>query len=138
MLSDELLAEKISSFLPKLDERLGRLYLASEAKILGRGGKQKIAKLAKVSRTRIDKGFLELASPDLSIPAFNIRKSGGGRKKKQAENQDLLKELERIVNPYTRGDPMNPLLWTSKSLRLIGKALNAKGFKISYVTVGEL
>ncbi len=52
MLSDDLLAEKISSFLPKLDERLGRLYLASEAKSLGRGGKQKIAKLAKVSRTK--------------------------------------------------------------------------------------
>lgn len=33
---------------------------------------------------------------------------------------------------------MNPLLWTSKSLRLIEKALNNKGFKISYVTVGEL
>ena len=138
MLSDDLLAEKISSFLPKLDERLGRLYLASEAKSLGRGGKQKIAKLAKVSRTRIDKGFLELASSDVAITDFNIRKAGGGRKKKQEENKDLLKEIESIVNPYTRGDPMNPLLWTSKSLRLIEKALNNKGFKISYVTVGEL
>lgn len=138
MLSDDLLAEKISSFLPKLDERLGRLYLASEAKSLGRGGKQKIAKLAKASRTRIDKGFLELASSDVAITDFNIRKAGGGRKKKQEENKDLLKELESIVNPYTRGDPMNPLLWTSKSLRLIEKALNNKGFKISYVTVGEL
>lgn len=138
MLTDDLLAEKISLFLPKLDERLGRLYLASEAKILGRGGKQKIAKLAQVSRTRIDKGLLELASIDLAGTDFNIRKAGGGRKKKQEENKDLLKELESIVNPYTRGDPMNPLLWTSKSLRLIEEALKNKGFKISYVTVGEL
>lgn len=138
MFSDDLLAEKISSFLPHLDERLSRLYLASEAKSLGRGGKQKISKLAKVSRTRIDKGLLELASSELAITDYKIRKTGGGRKKKQEEHPDLLKELEMIVNPYTRGDPMNPLLWTSKSVRLIGKALYNKGFKISCVTVGKL
>ncbi len=48
-------------------------------------------------------------STGLAITGFNIRKAGGGRKKKQEENKDLLTELESIVNPYTRGDPMNPL-----------------------------
>jgi hypothetical protein len=56
MLTNEQLSEKINLLLPKLDERTGRLYLASEAKSLGRGGKQKISKLAKVSRMRIDRG----------------------------------------------------------------------------------
>ena len=46
MTNDMLLKTKIDSFLPNLDEKLSRLYLASEAKMLGRGGKQKIATLA--------------------------------------------------------------------------------------------
>jgi transposase len=136
MTTDMKLSEKINSFLPKLDERLGRMYLASEALSLGRGGKQKIAKLAKVSRTRIDRGIADIAAP-ANIESV-IRRQGGGRKKKAEEVKSLLPSLEAIVNAHTRGDPMNPLLWTSKSLRHIEKALKEKGFKVSYVTVGEL
>jgi len=140
MLADELLSEKIHSLLPQLDERTGRLYLASEAKILGRGGKQKIAKIAGVSRVRIDRGLTELSAAGEAPAAtsIKIRKAGGGRKKKTAEHEDLLPELEAIVNPHIRGDPMTPLLWTSKSLRNIQEALKKKGFDISYVTVAEL
>jgi hypothetical protein len=134
MTTDMKLSEKINSFLPKLDERLGRMYLASEALSLGRGGKQKIAKLAKVSRTRIDRGIADIAAP-ANIESV-IRRQGGGRKKKTEEVKSLLPSLEAIVNAHTRGDPMNPLLWTSKSLRHIEKALKEKGFKVSYVTVG--
>jgi len=136
MITDIKLSEKINSFLPKLDERLGRMYLASEALSLGRGGKQKIARIAKVSRTRIDRGIADIAEPDTT--ERGIRKPGGGRKKKTEEIGSLLPSLEAIVNAHTRGDPMNPLLWTSKSLRHIEKALKEKGFNVSYVTIGEL
>lgn len=136
MSTDIKLAEKINSFLPKLDERLGRMYLATEALCIGRGGKQKIAKLAKVSRTRIDRGIADIAIANTA--ETGIRKPGGGRKKKTDEAESLLPSLEAIVSAHTRGDPMNPLLWTSKSLRHIEKALNEKGFKVSYVTIGEL
>ncbi len=54
MTNDMLLKAKIDSFLPNLDEKLSRLYLASEAKMLGRGGKQKIATIAKVSRGNVE------------------------------------------------------------------------------------
>lgn len=136
MITDTLLAEKLHSFLPNLDERLGRLYLASEAKVLGRGGKQKIARLAKVSRARIDKGLAEHNSPTTIVAG--VRKAGGGRKKKTENYQDLLAQVESIVSPHTRGDPMNPLLWTSKSLRHIADALAKKNMFVSYVTVGEI
>jgi len=136
MSTDIKLSEKINSFLPKLDERLGRMYLASEALSLGRGGKQRIAKLAKVSRTRIDRGIADIF--ESTNEEIGIRKSGGGRKKKTEELADLLPTLEVMVNAHTRGDPMNPLLWTSKSLRHIEKALKEKGFEVSYVTIGEL
>jgi len=139
MLTNEQLSEKINLLLPKLDERTGRLYLASEAKSLGRGGKQKISKLAKVSRMRIDKGLKELNDIGSTVlPIGSIRKAGAGRKKKQEEYGDLLSQIEQIVSPHTRGDPMNPLLWTSKSLRHIQKALHEKGFKVSHVTIGDV
>jgi transposase len=138
MTNDMLLKTKIDSFLPNLDEKLTRLYLASEAKILGRGGKQKIATLTKVSRTRINKGLIELEQVSLKNDGQKIRKSGGGRKSKIVEQVGLLDQIEAIVSPHTRGDPMNPLLWTSKSLRQIETALKEKGFTISYVAIGGL
>lgn len=139
MPTNEQLSEKINLLLPKLDERTSRLYLASEAKSLGRGGKQKIAILAKVSRMRIDKGLKELNEINSAVlPVGSIRKAGGGRKKKQEEYADLPSQIEHIVSPHTRGDPMNPLLWTSKSLRHIQKALHEKGFKVSHVTIGDV
>ena len=61
MFSDEELQKKFNSLLPHLDESAARLYLGSEAQILGRGGKQRVAKLAGVSRVRIDKGIAEYA-----------------------------------------------------------------------------
>jgi transposase len=138
MLSDEKLIAKYHLLLPKLSENICRIYLASEALALGRGGKSKIAKLTNVSRTRIDKGIAELNSLKAENLNGGIRKAGGGRKQITVDNMALLNSLEELVCPHTRGDPMNPLLWTSKSLRNLSKSLNEQGFKISYVTVGEL
>lgn len=142
MISDLVLQKKYASLLPHLDERTARLYLGSEAVSLGRGGKQRVAKLAGVSRVRIDKGILELSSvreeEDNDQTPQRIRKPGGGRKRHEEKQAGLIEALEAIVNPHTRGDPMNALLWTSKSLRKIEKALKEKGYEVSYVTVGEL
>ena len=117
------------------------MYLASEAESLGRGGKQRVSRLAKVSRVRIDKGIRELNNQSLleqSDENHRIRKVGGGRKKLKEINSKLVAALESIVSPHTMGDPMKVLLWTNKSLRNIEKVLNDKGFVISYVTVGDI
>ena len=138
---EDVLKRKFEAVLPHLNEHVVRLYLASEAISLGRGGKQIVSKVAGVSRVRIDKGIVELSAQKSDSPIDveqRIRKSGGGRKSATENQKDLLSALEAIVNPYTRGDPMNPLLWTNKSLRHIENALKAKGFKVSYVTIGEL
>src|SRR6266487_2095664 len=141
MFSDDELHKKFKLILPYLNEQAARLYLGSEAQILGRGGKQRVAKLAGVSRVRIDKGIAELTSgkakkEDSSVQ--KIRKSGGGRKQHKESQAGLIEALESIVTPHTRGDPMKVLLWSSKSLRNIEKALKEKGYSVSYVTVGEL
>lgn len=141
MFSDEELQKKFSSILPHLDESAARLYLGSEARILGRGGKQRVAKLAGVSRVRIDKGIAELSADkvlDKNTLSPRIRKVGGGRKQHKQSQSGLMEALESIVNPHTRGDPMKVLLWSSKSLRNIEAALKEKGYSVSYVTVSDL
>jgi len=141
MFSDEVLQKKFKTILPHLNERATRLYLGSEAQFLGRGGKQRVAKLAGVSRIRIDKGIAELTSGEVveeDSSSKKIRKPGAGRKQHRESQDGLMEALEAIVNPHTRGDPMKVLLWSSKSLRKIEKALKEKGYFISYVTVGEL
>ena len=141
METDISLQKKYEKLLPILNESTARLYLASEAESLGRGGKQRVSRLAKVSRVRIDKGIQELnsrSSLEQSDGNARIRKVGGGRKKLKEINSKLVEVLESIVSPHTMGDPMKVLLWTNKSLRNIAKALNDKGFVISHVTVGDI
>jgi hypothetical protein len=124
---------KITTILPHLNEQAARLYLASEALFLGRGGKQLVAKLAGVSRVRIDKGIVELASHELTKEGASprrIRKSGGGRKLHKESQVGLMEALEALVSPHTRGDPMKVLLWSSKSLRNITDELKTKGYVI--------
>ena len=141
MFSDDELQEKFRLLLPHLNEQAARLYLGSEAQILGRGGKQRVAKLAGVSRVRIDKGIAELTAEKVvkeDSPSQKIRKAGGGRKQHKESQAGFIEALESIVNPHTRGDPVKVLLWSSKSLRNIEKLLKEKGYSVSYVTVGEL
>lgn len=141
MFSDDELYKKFNLILPHLNEHAARLYLGSEAQFLGRGGKQRVAKLAGVSRVRIDKGIAELTAEKIKKDDSSlnkIRKAGGGRKKHKESQAGLLEALESIVSPHTRGDPMKVLLWSSKSLRNIEKSLKDKGYQVSYVTVGEL
>jgi len=141
MYSDDELKKKLESILPHLNEQSARLYLGSEAQILGRGGKQRVARLAGVSRVRIDKGIAELTQGNIAkanVSIQKIRKPGGGRKQHKESQVGLMDTLESILNPHTRGDPMKVLLWSSKSLRNLESALKEKGYSVSYVTVGEL
>jgi len=83
MVSDNELRKKIKLILPHLNEQAARLYLGSEAQILGRGGKQRVAKLAGVSRVRVDKGIAELAAGKIMKEDNSLQKI---RKTSGAEN----------------------------------------------------
>jgi len=50
----------------------------------------------------------------------------------------LRTDLERLVEPLTRGDPETPLRWTCKSLRRLAEELAAQGHPVSRTVVGEL
>ena len=49
-----------------------------------------------------------------------------------------MKAIEEIVDPATRGDPMTPLKWTSKSLIKISAELKQQGFQASTTAVSRI
>lgn len=139
MKQDLILKRKLKEILPILDEKQKRLVLASEAKSLGRGGLAKISKLTKVSRVTLNAGLKELKNSlgkKVETSKKRIRKKGGGRKKKTDLDANIKKVIEDIVTPHTMGNPMNSLLWTSKSLRNISAAAKENGYSISHKLVG--
>jgi hypothetical protein len=130
-----------------LDERQRRLLVATEAKVLGRGGVSAVSLATGVSRTTIKAGLDELellaGQPNASAnytftPTPRMRRVGGGRKKLVAADETLLSDLLALVEPTTRGDPQSPLRWTCKSLRNLAEELKAQGHTVSHVVVGQL
>ena len=124
-----------------LDERLKRLFAASEAKVLGRGGVTKIAQATGLARMTIYAGLKELenrSEESIDVTIGRTRKSGGGRKKIFQTSPAILDDLKTLVEPTTRGDPESPLLWTCRSLRNLASELVSLGHKISHETTGLL
>jgi len=127
----------------RLDERSLRLCLASDAMALGRGGITRVAAAAGVSRTTIHAGVHELRSPPESSQGNpekggRIRAPGGGRKHVEELDPTLLSDLDALLDPATRGDPMSPLRWTCKSTTKLARELQAQGHKVSQSTVWRL
>ena len=50
----------------------------------------------------------------------------------------MLVALDSLVEPESRGDPMSPLRWTTKSLRNLSDELERLGHRISTATVADL
>jgi Rhodopirellula transposase DDE domain len=122
---------------PVLNEQSRRRFVALEAQALGRGGVSFMARITGLARSTIYHGLSDIRDNVAAAPG-RIRKNGGGRKKKALEDPTLLADLKRLVEPATRGDPMQPLLWTSRSLRKLVKQLAKKGHKVCPTVVGNL
>ncbi|MBI4730513.1 MAG: ISAzo13 family transposase, partial [Acidobacteria bacterium] len=114
-IDEDVLARKFSTVLPFLNERQRRLVLAAEAGALGRGGAAAVARAAGVSRLTVFNGSAELDSADPTEE--RVRRAGGGRHRIEKTDPKLVRALEHLVDPHTRGDPMSPLRWTTKSTR---------------------
>jgi hypothetical protein len=131
-----LLRHRIDSLFPHLTERQRRLSAAADARALGYGGVTQVARATGMSRATIHHGLAELDEGEL--PPERSRRPGGGRKKIRDQNPSVLKDLQALVDPSSRGDPMSPLRWTCKSTRQLAEALAAKGHRVSHVTVAEM
>jgi len=113
------------------DERALRLFAATEAEALGYGGISQVSRITGLARSTILRGQQELLHRP-SVSPGRIRRPGGGRKKVSAIDPTVVEELERLVEPLSRGDPMSPLRWTCKSIRSLAVALQRMGHAASH------
>jgi transposase len=121
-----------------VDERVRRLMVAAESLAIGRGGQVAVARATGVSRTTIQQGIREVQQPELHVRKGRIRRSGGGRKAMVVIDPTLRDDLNRLVEPTSRGDPESPLRWTCKSVRKLADELKAQGHQTSHRMVAEL
>ena len=120
-----------------LDERSRRLVAGAESLALARGGISAVSRATGISRPVIRQGMAELKNPNTALVG-RIRKPGGGRKKIAERDTAVVADLEKLLEPVTRGDPESPLRWTCKSVRRLAKELGRQGHVISYPVVAEL
>ena len=140
--STQAITAKFAILSPLLDERARRLWAAAEARAIGRGGISQVAEATGLSRATIRAGVQELArpvaAPEPQTPVERVRRPGGGRKPLGVHDPHLLRALETLVDPVTRGDPMSLLRWTCKSAAKLAAALQTQGHVVSERTVNRL
>ena len=128
---------RYAEMVPVLNEQSCRRFVAMEAKALGHGGVKAMAQVSGMARSTIYRGLSDIRLKSFEVLG-RIRRQGGGRKKKTALDPSLLKDLKTLVEPVTRGDPMRPLLWSSRSLRKLVQELAHKGHQVCPTVVGHL
>jgi len=134
---ERALRAKYKSLAPELNERARRIWAATEARDIGRGGIALVARATKISYSTIVRGLNELKS-GAGVPSGRVRRTGGGRKSSLAKDPDLMSDLDALVEPTASGDPESPLRWTSKSVRILATHLKAEGHTVSHQLVSEL
>jgi transposase len=102
-----------------------------------------VAKAIGVSRTTIYAGLKELSGA-AAVRATTksgkprIRAEGGGRKRLTNLDPTLLRDLDALVEPASRGDPQSPLRWTCKSTSRLAEELARQGHQVSQRTLCDL
>ena len=98
--------ERFITLEPVLDEKSRRMLVAAESKAWGSGGISAISRTTGVSRQVIRQGLRELAESP-THPTGRIRRPGGGRKSVKQKDPQVMADLEKLVEPTTRGDPQS-------------------------------
>jgi hypothetical protein len=138
---------KFSALEPVLDERARRQWAGAEAESLGRGGVSAVAEATGLSRTTVAAGTREVrerargeedGAAARAREAGRVRRAGGGRKPLAGTDPTLARDLDRLVEPGTRGDPQSPLRWTCKSTRRLAAELRRAGHRVGHVTVAGM
>jgi hypothetical protein len=122
-----------------MDERMTRLWAGAEAEVFGYGGIASVARATGLAISTVQKGRNELRAGARKNDLVNVRRKGGGRRPHEVVHPELLASLKTLVDPATRGDPMSPLRWTSKSTQVLSREMfDAHGVRVSDKTVAKL
>ena len=131
----DLLRVKFESLLPCLDERQRRLLVGAEARQWGHGGIALVAKASGMSLRTVAQGVADLEED--AEPDGRVRRHGAGRKRNADLDPALTPDLLALVAD-SRGDPIGPLQWTTKSLRHLSGELRAAGHRAGVGVVRDL
>lgn len=93
------------------------MLLGVEAAGLGRGGSKVLAAATGVHPDTVARGVREIEG--ISELQSRVRAAAGGRKPLAQTDPEIAAELKLLVDPGTRGDPVSPLVWTTKSTRTL-------------------
>ena len=119
-----------------LNERSRRRWAAAEARSAGRGGIAAVVRATGIAESTVRRGLKELEHEELE--AGRVRRRGAGRPSVLERDPELDKDLDRLIDPVTRGDPESPLRWTSKSGAKLAQALREMGHDVVDRTVLRL
>ena len=133
----ETLRTKYLALANDLDERGRRRWAATEAMAIGHGGIVAVATATGLSDRTVRNGIQELRHP-MPLIASRQRRTGGGRKRLEQQDQRLVEAVECLVEPTERGDPQSPLRWTCKSLTNLQKELKQQGHQVGRTKVSEI
>jgi len=137
VVDERIIGERFRALAPELSERGRRIWAASEARAIGRGGIAAVARASGIAPNTISKGIGEIEA-DERLEAGRVRRRGAGRKPISQTDPELIDVLEALVAEDCRGDPMQVLLWTSKSVRNLAGELRERGHDAHYTTVAAL
>jgi hypothetical protein len=137
VVDEHLIGERFRALAPELSERARRIWAASEARAVGRGGIAAVARASGIAPNTIRRGLAEIDAGE-RLEAGRVRRAGAGRKSISEADPHLIEALETLVAEDCRGDPMQVLLWTSKSVRKLAGELRERGHEAHYTTIAAL
>ena len=139
-----LLSNVILKVVPYLNEKQKRLFLGIIASELGHGGVAFVNSVSGTARQTIINGAAEAGleptqdEPDSPKKTDRVRKPGAGRKPLTEKYPDLHEKIQSLIDKDTYGNPENPLMWTTWSVRKIAEQLLACfGYDIHFTSVGK-
>lgn len=131
--------------MPRLLEDDRRFFLAAFAEYKGYGSATEISDITGVSQRTISNTKKELDTAPCDPKARTraderkrVRAPGAGRKSAIETDPGIIDALNRRIDPYSLGDPMGPLRWTTKSTRKLEEELAEDGYTISHKTIAGI
>jgi hypothetical protein len=118
---------QLRQYYRSLSEKDRRRYAAIEAIKLGHGGTRYIAHVLGCDPQTVKDGMRELAQLPDDPAGDRIRKPGGGRKKAEDKDPELIRHVQHTINDRTAGDPMrSDVLWTDLTPQAITDDLQSQ------------
>jgi len=134
VVDEAAIAERYRLMRELLNERSRRRWAAAEARSAGQGGIAAVVRATDISESTVRRGLEELERAE-ALEAGRVRRIGAGRPSVIERDPGLEKDLDRLIDPVTRGDPESALRWTSKSGAKLAAALQQMGHEVVDRTV---